>query len=193
MNNDLFQLSNELKYKNNHVHLICSENINKNRETKDKAKKGLLYLLNNLSGNKFCPEINKYYVYLSQVTKEKVKNDISKYKKVKMNCKEKNYYHNNVSLKKRKKNKYMINNHRYNIYTPGIQIIKHFQNDYIQKELGENAWTNELKKINSSSNISSNSSLPFQKESEILQLKENKISKHVKSSIMKKNDKIIYK
>ena len=96
MNNDLFQLSNELKYKNNHVHLICSENINKNRETKDKAKKGLLYLLNNLSGNKFCPEINKYYVYLSQVTKEKVKNDISKYKKVKMNCKENNYYHNNM-------------------------------------------------------------------------------------------------
>jgi hypothetical protein len=188
MNNDLFQLSNELKYKNNHFHLICSENINKDRERKNKAKKGLLYLLNNLSGNKFCPEINKYYVYLIQVTKEKVKNDIPKYKKVKMNCKEKNYFYNNVSLKKRTKNKCMINNHRYNIYTPGIQIIKHFQNDYIQKEFGENVWANALKKINSSSNISSNSSLPFQKESGILQLKENKISKHVKSSIMKKND-----
>jgi hypothetical protein len=185
MNNDLFH---EVKYKNNNVHLVCSENINKNTEMKNKAKKGLLYLLNNLSGNKFCPEINKYYVYLRQVTKEKVKNDIPMYKKVKMNCKEKNYFYNNVSLKKRTKNKCMINNHRYNIYTPGIQIIKHFQNDYIQKEFGENVWANALKKINSSSNISSNSSLPFQKESGILKLKENKISKHVKSSIMKKND-----
>ena len=81
-----------------------------------------------------------------------------------------------IYLKKRTKNKCMINNHRYNIYTPGIQIIKHFQNDYIQKELGENVWTNEVTKINSSSNISSNSSLLFQNESGILQLKENKIS-----------------
>lgn len=45
-----------------------NDNINIDADFKDKAKKGLLYLLNKLSGNKFCPEIDSYF---EQVKKEK--------------------------------------------------------------------------------------------------------------------------
>jgi hypothetical protein len=38
-----------------------TDNILNDYETKNKARKGLLYLLNNLSSNQFCPEIKTYF------------------------------------------------------------------------------------------------------------------------------------
>ena len=56
---------------------IRSENIRTSKQLKFEAKKGLLYLLNCLSSNKFCPEINEYYDNLKQLKKEEIQNEIN--------------------------------------------------------------------------------------------------------------------
>ncbi len=43
-----------------------TDNIANDYENKDKARKGLLYLLNKLSGDTFCPEVKDYYYDLRE-------------------------------------------------------------------------------------------------------------------------------
>jgi hypothetical protein len=43
-----------------------TDNILNDYETKDKARKGLMYLLNRMSGNTFCPEIREYFEELKE-------------------------------------------------------------------------------------------------------------------------------
>ena len=46
------------KYNTNAFNVIMNENLNVDKTKRSQAKKGLLSLLNNLSGGSFCPEIN---------------------------------------------------------------------------------------------------------------------------------------
>ena len=47
--------------------LIMNENVNYDKAKRTQAKKGLLYLLNNLSGGAFCPEINTYFEEMKEL------------------------------------------------------------------------------------------------------------------------------
>lgn len=55
-----------------------NDNMNVDKTQKAMAKKGLLYLLNNLSGGSFCPEINIYFDEMKEMKKSELINQLNK-------------------------------------------------------------------------------------------------------------------
>ena len=54
---------------------VMNENINFDKVKRTQAKKGLLYLLNNLSGGTFCPEINIYFEEMKELKLSEMRNN----------------------------------------------------------------------------------------------------------------------
>ena len=52
-----------------------NENINFDKVKRSQAKKGLLYLLNSLSGGTFCPEINIYFEEMKELKLSEMRNN----------------------------------------------------------------------------------------------------------------------
>lgn len=64
--------SAEKKHSSNNA--IMNENMNFDKAKRTQAKKGLLYLLNNLSIGTFCPEINTYFEEMKELKLNEMKN-----------------------------------------------------------------------------------------------------------------------
>ena len=75
---------------------VMNENINFDKVKKNQAKKGLLYLLNNLSKNNFCPEIETYFTELKKTKFNEIKNNY--HQLIKKNKNLKNFRNNNNSI-----------------------------------------------------------------------------------------------
>ena len=54
---------------------VMNENINFDKVKRSQAKKGLLFLLNNLSGGTFCPEINVYFDEMKELKLSEMRNN----------------------------------------------------------------------------------------------------------------------
>ena len=54
---------------------VMNENINFDKVKRSQAKKGLLYLLNNLSNGSFCPEINVYFEEMKELKLSEMRNN----------------------------------------------------------------------------------------------------------------------
>jgi len=74
---------------------VMNENINFDKVKKNQAKKGLLYLLNNLSKNNFCPEIETYFTELKKTKFNEIKNNY--HQLIKKNKNLKNFRNNNTN------------------------------------------------------------------------------------------------
>ena len=153
--------------------LIMNENVNYDKAKRTQAKKGLLYLLNNLSGGAFCPEINTYFEEMKELKVNELKNA---YKQQQLKAKAKSNenkkypfsshgrgaYASNLNQESskpdiidentnpmNKDNNYLQafkKRPKENIDTPfkDIPMFKGFKNDYTTKELAEIYNVNEV-------------------------------------------------
>ena len=150
-----------------------NENVNYDKAKRTQAKKGLLYLLNNLSGGAFCPEINTYFEEMKELKVNELKNA---YKQQQLKAKAKSNenkkypfsshgrgaYASNLNQESskpdiidentnpmNKDNNYLQafkKRPKENIDTPfkDIPMFKDFKNDYTTKELAEIYNVNEV-------------------------------------------------
>ncbi len=130
-----------------------NDNMTYDKENRGNAKKGLLFLLNNLSGGTFCPEIETYFNQLKDLKIEELKHKTKKLEKISVeNGKNNDRFKNSVDNKEINK-KYIKNeqDNSYNVlqsktkknpYNRGIN-----NNEEINEEYGLKKYRDDMDAI----------------------------------------------
>lgn len=132
------------KYNTNAFNVIMNENLNVDKTKRSQAKKGLLYLLNNLSGGSFCPEINTYFDEMKELKLNELRNNFKQQqlraKREKKENKKYPYKGNAMDYKPIDKENYIQSfkkRPKPNEPFKDIASFKEFKHDLTQEELKE--------------------------------------------------------